>query len=43
MSSDLIATEPNCPNCGTRCVSGLAGIPYCRGCKAAIIEHAPEA
>lgn len=33
----IVATEPNCPNCGTRCVSGLAGMPYCRACKIAVL------
>ncbi len=33
----LYPTEPDCPSCGTRCVPGLAGIPYCRTCKIAVI------
>ncbi|WP_268876718.1 hypothetical protein [Agromyces badenianii] len=42
MDDDLVATEPDCPNCGTRCVV-IRGHYACRTCKIAVLEVAPEA
>lgn len=35
MDDEILATEPDCPNCGTRTVLAL-GIYACRTCKMAV-------
>ncbi|WP_232499621.1 hypothetical protein [Agromyces humatus] len=42
MDDDLIATEPDCPVCGTRTI-WKAGRYICRSCAVSVIEQAPEA
>lgn len=41
MDDELVATEPDCPNCGTRCVL-IRGHYACRVCKVSVIESFSE-
>ena len=34
---EIESTEPDCPSCSTRCVTGLTGITWCRTCQLAVL------
>ena len=41
MTGGVFATEPDCPNCGTRC-GVIRGHYACRVCKVFVIESTSE-